>query len=191
MQNWLTLAGLTYTKEHLQIQTRKRLEKQEAATLGSKITRRKRSEKEVQAFIQRSRKYLDDPFFVAGILLYEAEGSKGSSFEFSNSDYRLILTFLNFLKKYKILNTDINLRFRLYIHETRKKDLPRIIIFWSKKLSIKPDIIKISWKHNKIVKRRSNLDYTGQFDLRSVGISHLTRKLIAVSDIILRKYQRI
>jgi hypothetical protein len=190
INNWLTLAGLTLTKEHLQIQARKRTENHVIATEASKRTRAKRKEVDIENFIMRGRNYLNDPFFVAGIMLYEAEGSKGANNGFSNSDFRLIVLFIKFLEKYLPLDRNKDLTFRLYIHETRKDDLLKITSFWAKKLSIKPDMIRLSWKHNIVVKRRFNPDYVGQFEIRVRGISHFTGKLLAISDIILGKLLR-
>ena len=67
----------------------------------------------------------------------------------------------------------------------------RIKSFWVKKLLIDDSTLKISWKYNKVVKRRINLDYVGQLEVRIKGISHFTSKMLAISDIILNKYQRI
>jgi len=41
LQNWLVLAGLTLTKEHIEIQIKKRLEKRQIATEASRIIRKK------------------------------------------------------------------------------------------------------------------------------------------------------
>ncbi len=189
INNWLTLAGLTLSKEHLQIQTKKRLENNIIATEASKRTRALRKENEVQLFIQSVRKYFLDPFFVGGIMLYQAEGSKTNN-GFSNSDFRLIRVYINFLEKYLLLNRNENISFRLYIHETRKGDLIRSVNFWSRKLNIDPEKIKVSWKHNIVTKRRTNLDYHGQFEVRIKKFRYITSKLLTVSDIILEKYQR-
>lgn len=190
IQNWLTYAGLTLTKEHLEIRNRNSIAGHVAATAASKITRSKRKSQKIQLFIQSVKKYFVDPFFIAGIMLYEAEGSKGSANGFSNSDFRLIRVFIKFLEKYLMLDRNKNMTFRLYIHDTRKNDLSRIVNFWAKKLLIDPNHIKLSWKHNIVVKKRINLDYVGQFEVRVRGLSNFTGKLLAVSDIILSQYQK-
>ncbi len=124
-------------------------------------------------------------------MLYEAEGSKGESNGFSNSDFRLIKLFIKFLNKYiKIDDNDLNLAYRLYIHDSRKDDLQKILNFWSKKIFIKNSQIKISWKHNIVTKQRENKDYVGQFEVRVREITHFTSKILAISDIILTEYTR-
>lgn len=191
INNWLNYAGLTLSKEHLKIQAKKRVENHVIGTAASKITRARRKEEEIYAFIQKIKLYFNDPFFVTGIMLYEAEGSKGQNNGFSNSDFRLISVYINFLEKYLSLNRGINMTFRLYIHDTRKDDLLKIINFWSKKLQVNPKNIRLTWKHNIVTNRRSNPDYVGQFDVRIRRFPNFTRKMLVISDIILSKYQKI
>jgi hypothetical protein len=191
INNWITLVGLNLSQEHLQIQTKKRLENYKIGTVASKITRAKNKELDIQRFIQNIKEYLNDPFFVSGIMMYEAEGSKGNSNSFSNSDFRLTLAYMNFIKKYFLIDINKDLRFRIYVHEVRKTDLQRIVNFWSKKMHINRNLFKISWKHNLVTKRRMNLDYVGQLTIAVRGVRHFTGKMLAISDIILEKYQRI
>ncbi len=191
INNWLTFAGLTLSKEHLLIQNKKRIENHVLGTLASKITRAKRKAEDIDQFIQKHKSNLDDPLFVAGIMLYEAEGSKGENNGFSNSDYRLLVVFIKFVEKYFDVNRNKDISFRLYIHEVRKDDLERIIRFWSKKLDMDPKIIRVSWKHNIVTEKRINLDYVGQLNMHILNNTHFTSKLLAISDIILTRYQKL
>lgn len=188
INNWLTLAGLTLTKEHLQIQAKKRIENHTVGTEASKVTRARRKDEDIQKFIQENKIYFSDPFFVAGIMLYEAEGAKGTECKFSNSDYRLIVVFIKFIEKYTLLKRDKNITFELYLHESRSGDLNRILRFWSAKIGIPLETIRIYWKRNKIIGRRENMDYVGQIMVRVHGEKVFGSKLLAISDIILRKY---
>jgi hypothetical protein len=190
INNWLSFAGLTLSKEHLKIQNKKRVENHILGTIASKITRARRRTEDVDQFIQRHKSNLEDPLFVAGIMLYEAEGSKGGNNGFSNSDYRLLVLFLKFSEKYLYIDRSKDVAYRLYIHEIRKNDLDRLLIFWSKKLEIEQDKIKVSWKHNIVTKRRMNLDYVGQLNVHLLNNTHMTSKLLAISDIILTRYLR-
>lgn len=189
INNWIVHAGLNLSEEHLQIQSLKRMENHLLGTIASKITRTKRKSEDINKFIQDIRKYLDDPFFVAGVMLYQAEGSKGYGNDFSNSNFKLIQVFIKFLKKYFLLNKD-NFRFRLYVHDLRKSDIDRILNFWIHKLSIKKEQIRISWKHNTVTKSRHNLNYVGQFEVRVLKYPYFTKKILAISDIILSRYLR-
>lgn len=190
INNWLAYAGLTLSKQHLEIQNRNNARNNAIGSAASKITRAKRREAEIQLFIQDIKRYFSDPFFVSGVMLYQAEGSKGDSNGFSNSDYRLTKAYIKFLEKYFLLTKEDNMSFKIYIHDSRKNDLQRIINFWTRKLQIDPEKIKISWKHNLVTKRRMNLNYVGQFEVRVRRFPYFTGKLLAVSDIMLRAYNR-
>lgn len=191
INNWLTFAGLTLTKEHLQISRNKYLQNNVIATAASKITRARQKDSDIQNFIKAKRNNFDDPLFVAGVMLYEAEGSKSSSNGFSNSDFRLINLYISFLEKYFSISKNENLRFRLFIHEVRKNDLSRIKRFWANKISIDKNQFSLSWKHNIVAKHQENLDYVGQLNVSVRKISHFTSKMLALSDIILTRYQKV
>jgi len=189
INNWITFAGLNLSQEHMQIQTKKRLENHEVGVIASKRTRAKQKETDVNNFIMENKRYFNDPFFVAGIMLYQAEGTKVNN-NFSNSDFRLISTYVKFLEKYFSLDRNRNMVFRLYIHETRKADLTRIKNFWSKKLRINSNVFRITWKQNVIVKKRSNLDYVGLIGVGARGLKHFAIKILAISSIILTRYSK-
>jgi len=190
LQNWLVLAGLTLTKEHVEIQIKKRLEKRQIATEASRIIRQRNKERTISQTLDLHKKYFNDPFYNYGIALYESEGSKGTSCKFSNSDYRVILVFVKFMEKYFFCNRLQNMGFEIYVHETRKKDLKRIINFWSEKLNIPHKTFKIYWKRNKILRKRNNLDYVGQMLVKTKGKKLMGSKIQVISDIILKKYQK-
>ena len=179
---------MTLTREHLEIQLRKSLEKKQTAVEASRLTRKRKKEKEIKSFIKGTEKFLEEPFLIVGAILYEGEGTKDGSCTFSNSDYRLVEAFLGFLEKYFELDRQRSMGYRVYVHETREKDLGRIINFWSLKLEVPKKLIKTTWKRNKIVSRRDNEDYVGQMAITVHGVSYLTSKLRVLSDIIMRKY---
>jgi hypothetical protein len=187
INNWLTFAGLTLSKEHLDIQNKKRVENHILGTLASKVTRAKRKAEDVDNFIQKHKSNLNDPLFNYCIALFEAEGSKSTDCKFSNSDYKLIKIFVLFSERYIQLDRVKNINYSLYIHETRRFDLEKILNFWTKKLRIRRDKIHVYWKKNKVTLRKENQDYTGQMNLRIKGEKVLGNKLLAISDIILRK----
>lgn len=191
INNWLSFAGLTLSKEHIDIQNKKRAENHVLGTAASKITRKRRKDEDIQNFINLQKANFKDPLFVAGIMLYEAEGTKSDSNGFSNSDFRLVNLYIKFLEKYLGLSKNENMTFRIYIHEIRKMDLERVKRFWSSKLSVDIDKFAISWKHNIVAKKQENLDYVGQLSMSVRKVSHFASKMIALSDIILTRYQKI
>ncbi len=191
INNWLTYAGLTLSKKHLEIQAKKRLENHTIATEASKRTRSRRKKADIQNILNSHKRYFGDPLFNYGLALFEAEGNKDTVCRFSNSDFRLIQTFVKFIEKYFSLERDNNMSFKLYIHETRRKDLLRIKRFWSKKIKVPITKIGVYWKKNRVVGRRENQDYVGQIVVSVRGENILGSKLLALSDIILRKYQKV
>jgi hypothetical protein len=82
------------------------------------------------------------------------------------------------------------LTFEIYIHDSREKDLEKIKQYWMKTIGISIQKIKVYWKRNNIVGRKNNPDYLGQMLVRVRGERILGSKLLAISDIILKKYQR-
>lgn len=188
INNWITFAGLNLSPEHLRIQQRKRIENYVVATEASRITRLNRKLSDIQNFISKYKEYFNDPFFNYGIAIFESEGSKSTDCKFSNSDYRLIITFIKFIEKYFDLNRQSNMSFSLFIHESRKNDLIKILAFWAKKVDVSKNKFYVYWKKNKIVGRRENKDYLGQISVRIMGERILGSKLLAISDIILKKY---
>lgn len=188
LNNWLTLSGLTLTAEHLNIQRTKRLQNHVVATEASRVSRNLKKEKAIKEFTETYQKFIQEPLFVAGVMLYIAEGSKKGACRFSNSDHRLIETFIKFIETYFPLKRSRNISFRLYVHETRKKDLPRIKKFWSDKLSIPEEKFSLSWKRNIVKHRRKNQDYVGQVSAEVQGESFLFRKLLSISSIMLKTY---
>lgn len=187
INNWLSFAGLTLSKEHLDIQNKKRIENHVLGTLASKVTRAKKKAKDINDFVQYHKQNLNDPLFNYCIALFEAEGSKSTDCKFSNSDYKLIKIFILFLERYLSLDKFKNINYSLYIHETRGSDLERILNFWANKLGVEKDKIHVYWKKNRVTHRKVNQDYTGQMSLRIKGEKVLGSKLLAISDIILRK----
>ena len=189
LNNWLTLAGLTLTAEHLNIQSLKRVENFRAGVEASRITRTIKRELEINRSIQKQKLFFNDSLFITGIMLYEAEGSKDPTHQasFSNSDFKLIKVFIKFIEKYFNIDRNIDMSFKVAIHITRSDDKEKITNFWAKKLNIQKDNIKISWKKNIVTRRRSNPDYVGQMIVRLSGVPYFTRKLLAYSDIILKQ----
>lgn len=187
INSWLTFAGLTLTKEHLEISRKRYLANNVIATEASKITRARKKAEDIDKFIQKHKSNFDDPLFNYCIALFEAEGSKSIDCKFSNSDYRLVKLLVFFAEKYLHLDRIKNISYSLYIHESRKSDLNKILNFWANKLNIPRNKIYIYWKKNIVTHRRNNPDYTGQIGLRIMGEKVLGSKLLAISDIILTK----
>src|SRR5689334_17545168 len=78
LQNWLTLAGLTLTTEHLEIQLNKRIENGISGKAGSEAARFIREsyyKENIGKFLEKHKNNLN-PLLTGGCMLYEAEGTK-------------------------------------------------------------------------------------------------------------------
>lgn len=186
LHGWLRASGLTLGADHQLIQARKRVENWRTGVEAAKVTRSQRAKATISEFLSKNQGQLWDPLFLAGAVLYQAEGSKSGNCMFSNSDYRLVQLFVAFISHKIINNPAISLNFRLYLHQSRRSELNRILIFWSEKLRIKPQAISVSWKKNIIKKRRTNSDYVGQMSVTVIGGKLVAKKILAASDIIIK-----
>jgi hypothetical protein len=75
-------------------------------------------------------KIIDDfTFFVAGCMLYWAEGCKTNGLYLANSDERIILMMIKWFKKYLSINTS---RIKAYLHIHKQDDDLEIKKYWSK-----------------------------------------------------------
>lgn len=190
VNNWLKYSGLIDTPLHFRIRTKKYSENYKLGIEISSRVRFERKNAEIQRSISNHRQFFGEPLFNYGLAIFQAEGSKSTFCKFSNSDFKVINIFIVFLEKYFSLERRVNMRFDLYIHETRKNDLVRIKRFWSKKINIPTSMFHVYWKRNKIVGRRDNKDYVGQMLVSVSGEKLLGSKLLALSGIILKKHQR-
>ena len=179
LQNWLEFAGLTLTRKHLQIQLAKRVQNRQAGTEASRLTRQKKDKELNNQFLAQHSAWLDDPMFIGGCMLYEAEGSKKDECRFSNSDNKVIKFFVRFLEQYFGKDRINDLGYRLFVHENRKDDLPRIRAFWIDELHIPEDKLALTWKRNKAKKRR-NINYVGQLLVRVVKGGIVRKNIQAV-----------
>ena len=72
---------------------------------------------------------------VIGAMLYWGEGYKGNDrlpakgIDFTNSDYKMILLFLKFLRSVFVIDEK---KIRIYLYCYSNQDIPKIIQFWSK-----------------------------------------------------------
>lgn len=184
LQNWISLAGLTLTKEHLEIQLRKRIENRRLGTEAARVTRENKLQEQINSFLGKYKHELLDTMLIGGCLLYEAEGNKHGGCRFSNSDHRLINYFIKFIEKYFDRNLENGFVFRLYVHKNREKDLNRILNYWSYKISIPKESIYVSWKNN-IAKFRTNKDYFGQMSVMVRRSNSINRQIRVYCNIIL------
>lgn len=177
---WLRSVGLA--KKQKQRITEKRIA---AALRGAKAKKEKRIAlvKEIKDKARKEiRKISKRDLWLIGTALHWAEGSKekenkvGAGIQFSNSDPKMILLFLKWLKtNFSINNSD--LVYELYIHETAK--IKNAKLYWANILLTPAKDIRVYLKRNKINTNRKNTgnDYYGLIRVRVKKSSGLNRKI--------------
>lgn len=124
-------------------------------------------------------------FWLAGIMLYWAEGTKQKEYnvsqqtQFSNSDYKMIKLFIKWLKEIiKIPEKDI--AFEIYIHKTT--NLKDALSWWAKIIPCNRKKIRVYFKKHKIKdtnRRNINKNYHGLLRIKIKKSSALNRKISA------------
>jgi hypothetical protein len=118
-------------------------------------------------------------FWIAGALLYWAEGAKQNKHNvsqrvsFSNSDPKMILLFDKWLKKFCNVTPE-NIIYSIYIHETANTEKARK--FWEEILKTKINRLYLK-KHNPKTNRKYFKDYNGLIQLDVRKSTDLNRKI--------------
>lgn len=181
----LWLHSVNLSKKQYQRLTEKKLASMRRGWLKVNALRLERVQKihnEAQAQVVR---FIDNPLWLAGVLLYWAEGSKekeyqpGSRVEFTNSDPLMLKLFLKWLSE--ICNIPMSdVRFEIYIHENSQNRLGVVAQYWSKRLGVPRNFFKnVYFKKNIIKTRRKNIgkNYYGLLKLRVKASSTLNRRI--------------
>ncbi len=180
---WLRDVGLSIAQK--QNITEKR---QQAQKRGADAQRNKRIKKQTN-IIETAQAEIGKmslrELWLVGIALYWAEGSKekeyrtSSKTSFSNSDPKMILIFLIWLKRcLKVFDEDIS--FDLYIHESHKDNVTNVIKKWASILNQPLSAFKHTYfKKNKIRTRRKNTGdlYIGLLRVNIRASTDLNRKI--------------
>jgi transposase-like protein len=112
--------------------------------------KRERSKQKIyDRYKKRFKKLSENSFFVAGLMLYLAEGAKTREYDIriANTDVRIIKFFMRWLQKSFAISQG-RLRAQLHLYPTM--DIPKEILFWKKELEFedcqfyKPEIRKLT-----------------------------------------------
>lgn len=154
---WLKSVGLA--KAQFQRTTQRRIEGGLRGAAARKRNRIKITEK-IKSKAKKEVKNINRKnLWLIGIALYWAEGlkekenGKSSGVKFSNSDPKMLLLFIKWLKNSFSINSS-DLVYELYIHETA--NIKKAQIYWSDILSISIEKIRTYLKKNKIKTIRKN-----------------------------------
>ncbi|HUY85308.1 MAG TPA: hypothetical protein VMU97_02220 [Candidatus Dormibacteraeota bacterium] len=181
LSNWLKSIELT-NRQHERIQkimAKNGLAGRQIGAQRNHQNRLKRLARIKQTAEDEYKHCLKDPLFLAGLLLYLAEGSKKTErFEFMNSDPKLMKCMVLWTMKNGKQNLE-SLRFRLYIHELYAHE--KCEDFWIKELKVEPEqFLKTVYKPTGRIYKKNPL-YKGCLRLEVAG-SELYWKTMAWRD---------
>lgn len=136
LSHWLT--HLELTDEQLKkIEERMQKGRNKARFQAILTNRKKRIEREKQVFLMANKEfneYINDPFFIIGLTMYWAEGSKKHpGFQFVNSDPKIIEIMAKWITKYLKISKEY-IGVRLYIHHVYAHE--NCELFWAGILKI-------------------------------------------------------
>lgn len=165
------------------------IEKGKAARkLGSGVLKRIRVDK-TQVIIKKASLEVgnldNSDLMLAGIMLYWAEGSKQKEHNpskeviFSNSDPEMIRIYLRWVRECLKIPED-RIVFETYIHETHKKTIHELALYWSKITGFPIERFgKVYFKKNKVSSFRKNRgkDYSGVLRVSIRKSTDLNRKI--------------
>lgn len=140
--------------------------------LRANRTNRLKKNKRLESYSDYARKlfehYCSDSFFIAGVVLYWAEGAKTTErVSFMNSDPRLIVLMLNWVKKHLKVPRE-RMRARLYIHKIYAHENHEK--FWKKIISLpKKQFLRTIYKPTPHTVKR-NLNYKGCIRIDAGGV---------------------
>lgn len=180
---WLRDVGLA--KQQRQLITKKRIAGRLRALESIRRNKIKRikdikdlAKEEVPLLIQ-------DPFWLAGVILYWGEGSKEHATAcpviFTNMDLQMHKIFLKWARKYLLIN-DEDLLFELFIHE--KADIDMAKKYWMRELGFEENKLRTYLKkHNPKTKRKHiGENYYGVLSVHVYKSIPLNRKIAGWVD---------
>ena len=179
---WFKQEGLIYEPSHFEIQRLKRIEKfvnQNLGVLARKAKLEARKNEIVKVLLKQIEKFGSQrDLFIAGCVLYWAEGSKRGGIKLVNSDPLALKLFMRFLKRCLNVHRFI---YNLYLHQNKvdmKEDLLR---FWSRVLRIDKSAITVYLKKHVPKKKNYKKEYLGVFALKVPKSTLLGRALIEIA----------
>lgn len=182
----LWLRSVNLSKRQKQRLTLKKLQSAWRGGEAKKKSRIKKSRKIISQAKKEIGKITDRDAWLAGIMLYWAEGSKQKetnvsvAVKFSNSDPIMLRFFIIWLKKYLKVSDD-EIVFEMFIHENFKEKKDDFINYWSKTLNYPVSKFdKLYYKRHKVNTKRKNIgtSYHGQLSILVKKSTNLNRKII-------------
>ncbi len=144
-------------------------------------TLRSRSIERVRAIRAAAREeaasLLDDPFWVAGVVAYWAEGAKRTNrLQFSNSDFRMVLLFLNWTSKYLGLASLDRFAVQLHLHSGQNEQECKQ--FWSDATGLPLNRFKKCFIKQEGTGHRKHVLYNGTASVRVSASTDLFHRVM-------------
>jgi len=123
-------------------------------------------------------------FFVSGLALYLAEGTKTyGTVQFTNSNVKIIKFMVDWFNYFYKINIS-EIKFSIHINISHKNREKRVMSFWKKNLQVKNgNLTSVRYVKTKSAKKYENNDvYYGTIDFRIKKSANLLYKLNALTD---------
>ena len=180
-------SSLSLWLRDISLNTKQRQRLDELNTLGQKAGAEARRQQKIQRFnilkeevAQEVPKLINNPFFVLGISLYWAEGTKqkpwnpSQCFSFGNSDEKIILLMRKWLETFHNIDGS-QIKYRLHIHESA--NISEATRKWTEILNVNSSRLKVSLKKHKKTSRHININYKGLIVIKARKSTWLNRRI--------------
>ncbi len=183
---WLRFVGLS--KKQKQRLTEKKLLSSRRGADKKREMRIRLVDKIKKEAKNEIKKLINENFWLLGVILYWAEGSKGKEHNisqpvhFNNSDPRMVKIFIKWLKEVVKIPSD-DIEFEIYIYQNA--DVEKALKMWSRIVSRERNRIKVYFKKHKIKRtnrKNTGKDYFGLMRVKVKRSSNLNRKISAWID---------
>ncbi|HSX42347.1 MAG TPA: hypothetical protein VLE93_03275 [Candidatus Saccharimonadales bacterium] len=179
---WLQSVGLAQPQK--QRITEKRIAARLKALDRVRQIRSERTEVVTKKALSEIPALINDPFWVAGLMLYWAEGSKAKPWalsvgvEFSNMNAEMLQLFSAWCQKY-LGTVKSEFSYEISIHENADSGIARD--YWSNVLSVKPEEFRVYLKRHNLSPTRKNIGerYFGVIRIRINKSTDLNRRIAA------------
>lgn len=179
---WLRSVGLA--KRQMQRLTKKRLEAGRRGGQSRRVAREQEISRAVQEGVREVGQLTERELWLIGVALYWAEGSKQHAhlpsigIMFSNSDSRMAMVFLEWLRIMHIPKSEIY--FELYIHRNRKAEINIFKSWWAQELGVEiTRFDRVYFKKDKPKTNRTNIAdlYHGLIRIKVRSSTLLNRRI--------------
>lgn len=132
----------------------------------------------------RLKKLAEKEFFVAGLALYLAEGTKTyGTVQFTNSNIKIIKFMIDWFHRFYNISSE-EIKFSIHINVVHRNREKEVVSFWEKNLRVRAgNFTRIRYVKTKLSKKYENHDvHYGTIDFRIKKSTNLLYRLNALTD---------